>query len=112
VAGVTVLFCLPRASPVTVGTMNYASIAHAVVLVLTGVWWYVARRSHGTPTTAAYGSDRDQAELAEGIVRSACRGAGPGANWRAGYGRMSERAVAGGRPARAIADPGHRAGDK
>ncbi|MFG2602805.1 amino acid permease [Streptomyces sp. NPDC048514] len=68
VACVTVLFCLPQASPVTVATMNYASIALAVVLVLASVWWYVARRSYGTPTTAAYGSDRDQAELAEGIV--------------------------------------------
>ncbi|CAM5606548.1 MULTISPECIES: amino acid permease [Streptomyces] len=68
VACVTVLFCLPQASPVTVDTMNYASVALAVVLVLASVWWYVARRSYGTPTTAAYGSDRDQADLAEGIV--------------------------------------------
>ena len=68
VALVTVLFCLPQSSPVTVDSMNYASIALAVVLVLASVWWYVARRSYGTPTTAAYGSDRDQAELAEGIV--------------------------------------------
>ncbi|MEU7057416.1 amino acid permease [Streptomyces sp. NPDC046197] len=68
VALVTVLFCLPQSSPVTVDTMNYASVALAVVLVLASVWWYVARRSYGTPTTAAYGSDRDQAELAEGIV--------------------------------------------
>ncbi|GGV07555.1 amino acid permease [Streptomyces filipinensis] len=68
VACVTVLFCLPQASPVTVDTMNYASVALAVVLVLASVWWYVARRSYGTPTAAAYGSDRDQAELAEGIV--------------------------------------------
>ncbi|MER6025668.1 amino acid permease [Streptomyces sp. NPDC001851] len=68
VACVTVLFCLPQASPVTVDTMNYASVALAVVLVLATVWWYVARRSYGTPTTAAYGSDREQAELAEGIV--------------------------------------------
>ena len=68
VACVTVLFCLPQSSPVTVDSMNYASIALAVVLILASVWWYVARRSYGTPTTAAYGSDRDQAELAEGIV--------------------------------------------
>jgi hypothetical protein len=32
------------------------------------------------PTTAAYGSDRDQAELAEGIVRQGTCDAGPGAN--------------------------------
>lgn len=67
-ACVTVLFCLPQAAPVTVGTMNYASVALAVVLLLASIWWYVARRSYGTPTAAAYGSDRDQAELAEGIV--------------------------------------------
>jgi amino acid transporter len=67
VACVTVLFCLPQSSPVTVDTMNYASVALAVVLLLATVWWFVARRSYGTPTTAAY-SDREQAELAEGIV--------------------------------------------
>jgi amino acid transporter len=67
VAFVTVLFCLPQSSPVTVDTMNYASVALAVVLILATVWWYAARRSYGTPTTAAY-SDREQAELAEGIV--------------------------------------------
>ncbi|WEO94026.1 amino acid permease [Streptomyces sp. FXJ1.172] len=68
VACVTVLFCLPQASPVTADTMNYASVALAVVLVLASIWWYVARRSYGTPTAAAYGDDRDQAELAEGII--------------------------------------------
>ncbi|CAL2069094.1 MULTISPECIES: amino acid permease [Streptomyces] len=67
VAGVTVLFCLPQSLPVTVGTMNYAVVALAVVLLLASVWWYVAHRSYGTPA-AAYGSDRDQAELAEGII--------------------------------------------
>ncbi|MFF5403797.1 amino acid permease [Streptomyces misionensis] len=67
VACVTVLFCLPQSSPVTAGTMNYAAVALAAVLLLASVWWYVARRSYGTPT-AAYGSDRDQAELAEGII--------------------------------------------
>ncbi|MFE2075256.1 amino acid permease [Streptomyces misionensis] len=67
VACVTVLFCLPQTSPVTVDTMNYAAVALAAVLLLASVWWYVARRSYGTPT-AAYGSDRDQAELAEGII--------------------------------------------
>ncbi|WP_330461006.1 amino acid permease [Streptomyces sp. NBC_00820] len=68
VACVTVLFCLPQSSPVTADTMNYAVVALAVVLLLASVWWYVARRSYGTPATAAYGDDRDQAELAEGIV--------------------------------------------
>ncbi|MET7685443.1 amino acid permease [Streptomyces sp. NPDC005423] len=68
VACVTVLFCLPQSSPVTADSMNYASIALAAVLLLASVWWYVARRSYGTPTAAAYGSELDQAELAEGIV--------------------------------------------
>lgn len=68
VALVTVLFCLPQSSPITVDSMNYAVIALVVVLVLASVWWYVARRAYGTPDTSAYGSDREQAEIAEGIV--------------------------------------------
>ncbi|GGX76198.1 amino acid permease [Streptomyces anandii] len=65
----TVLFCLPQSSPVTLGTLNYAPVALAAVLILASVWWYVARRPHGgTPVSAAYGTERDQAELAEGIV--------------------------------------------
>ncbi|WP_262697614.1 MULTISPECIES: amino acid permease [Streptomyces] len=66
VAVVTVLFCLPQSSPVTVDSMNYASIALAVVLLLATIWWFVARRSYNTPS--AYGSAREQAEIAEGIV--------------------------------------------
>ncbi|MGW4162446.1 amino acid permease [Streptomyces sp. NPDC004788] len=66
VAFVSVLFCLPQRSPVTVDTMNYAVIALAVVLVLASVWWYVARRSYGTPQS--YGTAREEAEIAEGIV--------------------------------------------
>ncbi|WNE94469.1 amino acid permease [Streptomyces luomodiensis] len=66
VALVTVLFCLPQSSPVTVDSMNYASIALAVVLLLATIWWFVARRSYGTPS--AYGTAREQAEIAEGIV--------------------------------------------
>ncbi len=68
VAFVTVLFCLPQSSPVTVDTMNYASVALVAVLVLATVWWFVARRRYATPATASYGDDREQAELAEGIV--------------------------------------------
>ncbi|KOV52693.1 hypothetical protein ADL00_36365 [Streptomyces sp. AS58] len=71
VARVTVLFCLPRSSPVTLDTMNYTSVALLVVLVLATAWWFVARRSYGTPTTAAYGTEREQAEPAEEIVRPA-----------------------------------------
>ncbi|MGV9850081.1 amino acid permease [Streptomyces sp. NPDC003442] len=66
VAVVTVLFCLPQSSPVTVDSMNYASIALAVVLLLATIWWFVARRSYNTPS--AYGTAREQAEIAEGIV--------------------------------------------
>ena len=66
VALVTVLFCLPQKSPVTIDSMNYAAIALAVVLVLATLWWYVARRSYGTPS--AYGNAREEAEIAEGIV--------------------------------------------
>ncbi|MEV0093856.1 amino acid permease [Streptomyces sp. NPDC050738] len=66
VALVTVLFCLPQKSPVNIDSMNYAVIALAAVLVLASIWWYVARRTYSTP--AAYGSEREQAEIAEGIV--------------------------------------------
>ncbi|MER8158842.1 amino acid permease [Streptomyces sp. NPDC094472] len=66
VAVVTVLFCLPQSSPVTADSMNYASIALAVVLLLATIWWFVARRSYTTPS--AYGTAREQAEIAEGIV--------------------------------------------
>ncbi|PRH78146.1 amino acid permease [Streptomyces solincola] len=68
VALVTVLFCLPQKSPVTVDTMNYAVIALAAVLVLASVWWYAARRSYGVPTATAYGTAREEAEISEGIV--------------------------------------------
>ncbi|MFF5706947.1 amino acid permease [Streptomyces sp. NPDC012794] len=63
---VTVLFCLPQKSPVTVDSMNYAVIALVVVLALASVWWYAARRSYGTP--APYGNAREQADIAEDIV--------------------------------------------
>jgi amino acid permease (GABA permease) len=53
VAFVTVLFCLPQASPVTVDSMNYASAALAVVLILATVWWYAARNTYGTPPARA-----------------------------------------------------------
>lgn len=59
---------LLNSPPVSVDSMDYASIALAVVLVLASVWWYVARRSYGTHKTAGYGSDLDQPEPAEGTV--------------------------------------------
>ncbi|MEO3973690.1 amino acid permease [Streptomyces sp. CAU 1734] len=63
---VTVLFLLPQSNPVTVDTMNYASIALVAVLTLATAWWFVARRSYSTPQ--AYGSAREQAELSDQIV--------------------------------------------
>ncbi|MDI3384966.1 amino acid permease [Streptomyces sp. B-S-A8] len=63
---VTVLFCLPQSAPVTADSMNYASIALAVVLILATAWWFAARRSYSTPS--AYGSEREREEIAEGIV--------------------------------------------
>jgi amino acid transporter len=66
VAVVTVIFCLPQSYPVTVDTMNYASVALVAVLTLATVWWFVARRSYSTPQ--AYGSAREQAELMDHIV--------------------------------------------
>ncbi|MDQ0994240.1 amino acid permease [Streptomyces sp. V3I7] len=68
VTGVTVLFCLPQSSPVTVDTMNYASVALVVVLVLASVWWYVARRTYATPATAADGTGHDAAQLTDDIA--------------------------------------------
>lgn len=66
VALVTVLFLLPQRSPVTIDSMNYASVALVAVLVLATVWWFVARGSYGTPS--AYGNAREQAEIEEDIV--------------------------------------------
>ncbi|MFF1692098.1 amino acid permease [Streptomyces sp. NPDC058257] len=63
---VTILFCLPQVSPVTVDSMNYASIALVVVLTLATIWWFVAKGSYSTPS--AYGTEREQAEIAEDIV--------------------------------------------
>lgn len=41
-------------------------VAIVTVLVLATVWWFVARRSYGTPS--AYGTAREQAEIEEDIV--------------------------------------------
>lgn len=49
IAFVTVLFCLPQRSPVTVASFNYAPIALAIVLALATIWWFLARRSYNTP---------------------------------------------------------------
>ncbi len=83
---VTVLFCLPQSSPVTVDTMNHASVALTVVLVLAGVWRYVARRSYGTPA-AAYGTERPGGTGRGHHLTDRHR-----TNCRTKYGRMSDRA--------------------
>jgi amino acid transporter len=64
VAFVTVLFCLPQSSPVTVDSMNYASVALIAVLFLASVWWYAARRAYATPAAAVREAGREQAEFA------------------------------------------------
>ncbi len=41
---ISVLFCLPQFSPITVDTFNYAPVAVGVVVVFAGVWWLVSAR--------------------------------------------------------------------
>jgi amino acid transporter len=65
---VTVLFCLPQSTPVTIDSFNYAPLALIAVLALATVWWAVAgRRAYTTPTYSA-GDDRELAEMSEEIV--------------------------------------------
>ncbi|WP_260867308.1 amino acid permease [Streptomyces sp. SAJ15] len=61
----TVLFCLPQVSPVTAASMNYASVALAVALLLATVWWPFARRSLTTPT---YDTSGKNAELLQEVI--------------------------------------------
>ncbi|MFJ8143094.1 amino acid permease [Streptomyces sp. NPDC096013] len=50
VAFVTVLFCLPQVSPVTVDSMNYAGVALIAVLLLAWVLWVTrGRRTYKIP---------------------------------------------------------------
>ncbi|GHD87865.1 hypothetical protein GCM10010508_21600 [Streptomyces naganishii JCM 4654] len=75
-------------------------MAPAAVLVPAGVRWYVVRRPGGGtsgpvaygPGPVACGPGRGQAELAEQVVRYGPCHLGLGANRRAGYGRMNDRA--------------------
>lgn len=68
VAFVTVLFCLPQTSPVTVASFNYAPVALAAILLLATVWWQVAgRRGYTTPTTSPT-DDRELAAFGDEIV--------------------------------------------
>ncbi|MFH8684190.1 amino acid permease [Streptomyces lydicus] len=66
VAFVTVLFCLPQTSPVSVATFNYAPVALIVVLSLAWVWWRAAgQRTYEVP---AHGFDRSTDRFDQGIV--------------------------------------------
>jgi amino acid transporter len=61
---VTVLFCLPQSAPVTRTTANYAPVALAVALGISGLWWLVGRRSYDPPPVAT----ARQPEVEAGIV--------------------------------------------
>ncbi|MFG1667658.1 amino acid permease [Streptomyces sp. Y7] len=66
VAVVTVLFCLPPVSPVTVDTFNYAPLALGAVLALAAVLWATkGRRSYGIPE---YGTADERARMEQDIV--------------------------------------------
>ncbi|MFC1435355.1 amino acid permease [Streptacidiphilus sp. N1-3] len=65
VAFVTVLVCLPQSAPVTRTTANYAPVALAVALAISGVWWLVGRRSYVPPQVA---SPRQADVVEAGIV--------------------------------------------
>ncbi|MEV6107503.1 amino acid permease [Streptomyces sp. NPDC051940] len=66
VAVITVVFCLPQASPVTVDTFNYASVALVAVLLLATVsWWNHGRRSYTPPT---YNADPELEDLSKDLV--------------------------------------------
>ena len=69
VAFVTLLFCLPQTSPITVDSFNYAPVALICVLGLASFWWAVAGRgSYTTPTFSTSSGDRELAEMSEEIV--------------------------------------------
>jgi amino acid permease (GABA permease) len=69
VAFVTVLFCLPPTSPVTVDSFNYAPVALISVLALASLWWAVAGRgSYTTPGLTSGSGDRELQEMSEEIV--------------------------------------------
>ncbi|MCW2875468.1 amino acid permease [Actinacidiphila oryziradicis] len=65
VACISVVFCLPQASPVTVSNFNYAPVALVVMLLLARIWWGVARRSYNTPT---YNNAPQMAEFEGDVV--------------------------------------------
>lgn len=42
----TVVFCLPQASPITAESFNYAGVALAVVLLLAWIMWITRGKRH------------------------------------------------------------------
>ncbi|MEU7104806.1 amino acid permease [Streptomyces sp. NPDC046215] len=68
-AGVTVLFLLPQASPVTATTFNYTPIALLVALAMAALWWRFGRRSYDVPrSSSSTVNAHDRAEEAETII--------------------------------------------
>ncbi|WP_405933662.1 amino acid permease [Streptomyces sp. NBC_00827] len=66
VAVLTVVFCLPQASPITVQSFNYAGVTLAVVLLLAWVMWITqGRRSYRIPPL---GSEAENRALAGDVV--------------------------------------------
>ncbi|UNO43678.1 amino acid permease [Streptomyces sp. MST-110588] len=66
VAFVTLLFCLPQSSPISLDSFNYAPVALVAVLALASIWWVVAgRRAYEIPTPA---DDPELAKLEQEIV--------------------------------------------
>ncbi|MFJ2217658.1 amino acid permease [Streptomyces sp. NPDC101062] len=66
VAFVTVLFCLPQVSPITVDSFNYAPLALLAVLGLAAILWAVrGRRTYGIP---AYGTEAELDQMARDVV--------------------------------------------
>ncbi|MEU0822452.1 amino acid permease [Streptomyces mirabilis] len=62
----TVVFCLPQASPITAESFNYAGVALAVVLVLAWLMWITkGKRDYQIPTL---GSEAENTALAGDVV--------------------------------------------
>ncbi|MFS8201050.1 amino acid permease [Streptomyces sp. CWNU-52B] len=66
VSVLTVVFCLPQASPITVQSFNYAGIALAVVLLIAWLTWITkGKRSYKIPPL---GTEAETVALSEGVL--------------------------------------------
>ncbi|MFD7709189.1 amino acid permease [Streptomyces sp. NPDC059786] len=66
VAALTIVFCLPQASPITADSFNYAGVALVAVLLLAWVLWITkGRRSYRIPTL---GTQDENDAYAEGVL--------------------------------------------